>query len=237
VPRSPVGLRSCLFALLAFAEAARGAEVIEDRNVWLHFSVTGPLLGSRPGPNPWRFSFDSPHRFAADAREYAQGVWRFAVGRTLSPEWSAWAGYGFTRTDAPYTRTPYFEHRPFQQLLWSRRTPRAQLSYRLRLEERLPEPSHDTGWRVRQQIRVSLPVREIKPLAWVFSEEYFLNLNATDTGARRGLDQNRVFAGASWQWSEVFRSELGYMHHYTRRNGQPNRVNHVLALNLALAFQ
>lgn len=223
-------------ALLLGTGVARGIGVTEDKNVWLHFSVTGPLLGTRAGPNPWRFAFESPHRFAADAHQYAQGAWRFGVGRTLSPEWSAWGGYVFTRTDVPYTRTPYLEHRPYQQLTWTRRGGRNQLSCRLRVEERFLETGNDMGLRVRQQVRMSVPVREIKPLAWVFSEEYFLNINATDYGARRGLDQNRAFAGASWQWSEVMRTEFGYLHQYVHRNGQPNRVNHALVLHLALSF-
>ena len=233
---SRVGIRPAFAAVLALAGLVRGSTAIQDQNVWLNLSVTGPLLGARTGPNPWRFYFDSPNRFADDAHRYAQGAWRSAVGCHLSPRWSAWAGYGHTRTATPYARVPFGEHRPFQQLLWSRRAGRTNLGYRLRLEERFPDTGTDLGLRLRQQFRLSHPAPGLKPLAWVLSEEYFLNLNVTDYGARRGIDQNRIFAGVAWQWSEGFRSELGYLHHFTNRHGQPNRLNHVLALNLALSL-
>lgn len=229
-------IRLAVTALLVLAGAARGTGVVEDKNVWLHLSLTGPLLGTRTGPNPWRYALESPQRFADNVHKHAQGAWRFGIGRTLTPEWSAWGGYVFTWTDIPYTRTPYAEHRLYQQLSWARRGGRVQLSGRLRVEERFLDTGNDMGLRLRQQVRVSVPVRDVKPLAWVFSEEYFLNLNATDYGARRGLDQNRAFAGTSWQWSDTLRSEVGYLHQYLHRNGSPNRVNHALVIHLALSF-
>jgi hypothetical protein len=229
-------IRLAFATLLAVTGVARGTGVIDDKNVWLHISATGPLLGTRPGPNPWRYAFETPQRFADNVHKHAQGAWRFGVGRMLTPEWSVWGGYVFTWTDTPYTRTPYAEHRPYQQLSWIHRGGRVQYSGRLRVEERFLDTGHDMGLRVRQQFRVSVPAREIKPLAWVFSEEYFLNVIATDYGARRGLDQNRAFAGAAWQWSEILRSEVGYLHQYLQRNGQPNRVNHALVIHLALTF-
>ena len=81
------------------------------------------------------------------------------------------------------------------------------------------------------------PLAGLKPFFWVLWEELFLNLNATDYGAKRGLDQNRAFAGLGWHWSQTARSEAGYLHHFNRRPGRENRVNHVLALNLAFSFK
>ncbi len=213
------------------------ATTVADNNTWLQFSLTAPLVHPADRPSPWRLSLDSPERFANDSHQYAQGTWRGAIGYTLTPHWSAWAGYGFSRTGEPYTRTPYDEHRPFQQLAWKDQAGTFSLQYRLRLEERLPDTGEDLGLRLRHQVRVSHPLPLAQPLSWLVWGEVFLNLNATDYGARRGLDQYRVFAGLGWQWSEVARLEGGYLHHFTPRRGQPDRVNHVLALSLALSFK
>lgn len=234
------GIRAlCLVGVLLSAglERAAASSVIEDRNTWLQLAITGPLLGSRPEARPWRYALDSPNRFGNNSRQYSQGAWRAGIGYMLNQAWSVWAGCSYTYTDTPYTRAPFGEPRGYQQLTWTGRASAFNLQHRFRFEEKFPATGHDMGLRVRHQFRVSHPIPGIRPLAWVWSEEVFFNLNATDYGARRGLDQNRTFAGFAWQWSEHTRSEVGYLHHFTNRSGQPNRVNHVLAVSLALAFR
>ena len=228
---------SAAAALLMFSLAPLGAATVSTHNTWLYFSFTGPLLGPTPEFERWRFSFDSPNRFTSDSRHYAQGTWRSALGYTLSPHWSAWAGYGYSRTGKPYTSTPYGEHRPFQQLVWTDRAGDFTLKYRLRLEERMPDTGDDLGLRLRHQLRISHPLAVAKPLSWIAWGEVFLNLNTTDYGARQGVDQYRGFAGLGWKWSDRLRSEAGYLRQFAPRPGQADRVIHVLALNLALTLK
>jgi hypothetical protein len=218
------------------AARARSAP-IADRNLWAIVSLTGPLLGREPEAGRWRYTFDAPQRFGDDLHRFSQGVWRAGVGYLLTPRWSVWAGYSHTYTDTPYARAPSREHRGFQQLLWGRRVRDLRLNYRLRFEARSPDTGRDTGLRLRHQFRVSHPIRRVPPLSWIVSEEIILNLNATDYGARQGLDQNRAFAGVGWAWSPISRSEAGYMHQLVHRPGGPDRHNHVLAVSLAFAFQ
>lgn len=226
-----------LGAGLMLAGSSSHAGTVEDFNTWIQYTITGPVGRSRDGNNPWRFTFDSPNRFGGNSRHYSQGVWRGGIGYALSKQWSVWAGYGYTDTDVPYARTPFGEHRPFQQVIWTGQRARLSLSSRHRLEERFPETGDDMGLRSRHQFRVSHPVAGVNPLSAVASTELFFNLNATDYGARRGFDQNRTFAGISWQWSKVIRTETGYMNHYTRRPGRENRMNHIWILNVSLAFR
>lgn len=220
----------------AVVTACRSATV-EDFNTWIQYSITGPLGPSREGTNHWRYTFDSPNRFGDNSRRTSQQVWRGGLGYAVTPQWSVWAGYGYSDTDVPYTRVPYGEHRPFQQVIWSGRRRAFNISSRHRLEERFPETGDDFGLRSRHQLRVSHPVGRIAPLSVVISEEIFFNLNTTDYGARRGVDQNRLFGGLGWKWTEFLRTEAGYMNHYSRRPGREKRMNHVLGLNLVLAFK
>ena len=129
------------------------------------------------------------------------------------------------------------EHRGFQQILWLDRVENFTLSTRHRLEERCPDTGHDVGLRSRHLFRATHPLGTLKPLYWSLWDEVFFNLNETDYGAKTGLDQNRTFAGFGWQWTEVTRSEIGYLHHFVRRPGGDDRVNHVLSLTMAPAFR
>lgn len=226
-----------LGAVLVLAGSTIRGKTVEDFNTWFQYSLTGPLGSSRDGTNPWRYTFDSPNRFGGNSRHYSQGVWRGGIGYALTRQWSFWVGYGYSDTDVPYTRTPFGEHRPFQQVIWTGQGARFSLSSRHRLEERFPETGDDMGLRSRHQFRVSHPVAGIAPLSVVASEEIFFNLNATDYGAQRGVDQNRAFVGLGWRWSEILRTETGYMNHYIRRPGRENRMNHVWMINVSLAFR
>ncbi len=226
-----------LLACLALTPISAGGATIHDHNTWVNFSLTGPLLDGQGGASRWRFTFDSPNRFGDNSRQYAQGAWRAGLGYALNSHWSIWAGGSYTRTDTPYSSVPYGEPRGFQQVLWTDRSGDFILQYRLRLEERFPDTGNDLGLRLRQQFRVSHPLPAFKPLSWVLWEELFLNLNETDYGARRGLDQNRAFVGLGWTWSEIVRSEAGYLHHFNRRPGRVDGVNHTLAVSLAITFK
>ena len=235
--RTVVRTIGLLAALVCPGLARANPDVIEDHNTWAQFVITGPLLAHRPGAQQWRYGFDSQLSYANDSSQYAQGVWRGGLGYALNAAWTVGAGYGYTRTNPPYTRASYTEHRGFQQLAWAGRAGDYTLNYRFRFEERFPNPGDEMGLRMRHQFRVSHPIRAIKPLSWVLGDEIFWNLNATDYGARPGFDQNRAFAGFGWQWSETTRSEAGYLHQFARRPGQADRVNHILALSLALSFK
>jgi hypothetical protein len=235
--RSPGRIWRRLAAVLALGVLSVQGATIEDNNTWFHLTITGPLGGSRQGLNRWRYSFDNPNRFANNSSEYAQGVWRAGVSYLLNSKWSVWAGYSYSRTDTPYTSAPVYEHRAAQQIMWADRAGEFSLSSRQRLEERFPDVGQDTGFRYRHQLRVSHPLGLAPPLSWVLWDEIFFNLNDTDYGATSGLEQNRAFAGFGWKWSEVTRSEVGYLNQYGWRPGKDDRVNHVLAIYLTLTFK
>jgi hypothetical protein len=223
-------------ALVVGVLAVHGA-TIEDNNTWMTFLITGPVGEGRHETNPWHYLFDSPLKFADNSQKFAQGTWRGGLGYALNPKWSVWAGYSYTYTDQPYTKTPVREHRGFQQVLWIDRAGDFTLSTRQRLEERFPDVGHDVGLRSRHLFRVTHPLGFFKPLSWALWDEVFFNLNETDYGAKTGLEQNRAFAGFGWKWSEVARSEFGYLHHFVQRPGGDDRLNHVLSISLALTFK
>lgn len=230
----PLGLG--LVLLLLTVDPAPAATVA-DHNTWAQVAISGPLLDRTPGRDRWRYSFDSPHRYDLESRHYYQSVWRLGLGYQFSPRLSLWAGYGYTHTDPQATRVHYGEPRWFQQLLWTERRGNLTFRYRLRLEERFPDTGNDMGLRLRHQLRLNHPLPGSKKFYGVLWEELFHNLRDTDYGARTGFDQNRVFAGLGCHWSEILRTEAGYLHQFGRRVGQPDRILHILALRATLAFK
>jgi hypothetical protein len=226
-----------MLAAITLSTNAICAETVEDFNTWVHYSITSPLPWGNAAGERLRLMFDSPNRFGGDSRKYSQGVWRAGLGYIINANWSVAAGYGYSHTDVPYTRIPFGEHRAFQQVVWSGRSGRFALGSRHRLEERSPETGDDLGLRSRHQFRISHPITGVSWLSWVIWDEVFLNLNQTDYGAERGVDQNRAFAGIGWKASETLRGEIGYLQQLNHRPNAADRVNHVLAFSVAVSFK
>jgi hypothetical protein len=222
-------------ALLLTAVSSRA--VTTERNLWTQLTLTGPLAASTAAPCPWRYTFDTPHRWSVDTDEYAQGTWRAGLGYVLSPKCTLWAGGSVVRNFPPYARVPYSETRWFQQLSWSDQANGCTFAYRLRLEQRHPETGSRMGLRLRHQFRVSHPLPATPRVSWILWDEIFHHLNHPDYGAGRGLDQNRVFAGVGWNSSEIIRQELGYLHQWSNRVGRPNREIHALSYGVTLNFR
>ncbi len=66
-------------------------------------------------------------------------------------------------------------------------------------------------------------------------DEVALFLNTT-ARTRRGLDQNRAFAGVSVALSPALRVETGYQHQFSRSVAGPNRLNHIFTTSLGVTF-
>jgi hypothetical protein len=117
------------------------------------------------------------------------------------------------------------------------------LSSRTRIEQRFrsdgPGSAENDGghsrwaYRFRELVRLAYTVAE-SPFQLLVWDEIFVHLNRTNYPSEPGLDQNRLFAGASYQPNRVLRAELGYMNQFVRRYTDPDQVNHVLLMSLYL---
>lgn len=159
---------------------------------------------------------------------------RSALGYQLSKSVSLWAGY--VRVDTrPQGRNATGENRYFQQLSWvPGSVGGVAVALRTRLEQRTFEGAKDTGWRLRQQIRATVPFRKGGPSAVLTSE--LVALNSTDFGASKGFEQWRNFAGINVPATKHLSVEVGYMNRYVRRRGARDRVDHIVPLTLGLRF-
>lgn len=110
---------------------------------------------------------------------------------------------------------------------------RVKLSGRVRLEHRRRSDGDETGFRLRPQIKASLPVGGSFSL--VASHESFILLNDTDWGQRSGYQRMRNFAGVAWRANGKWSFEAGYMNQYDPgRNRAPDAMAHALSISATL---
>ena len=160
---------------------------------------------------------------------------RPAVFYQLNKQTSLWLGYAHV-VSHPDGKSAFEEDRIWQQLLHNFE-PIGSLSLqsRTRLEQRFIENSDETGYKIRQMIRLTMPSSISSKLRWVAYDEYFINLNDTDYGARRGFDQNRAFLGMNWAFAPDLKFEIGYLNQYVNAKNT-DLDNHVLSSTLNFTF-
>ena len=174
-------------------------------------------------------------RFTDDASRLGQLLVRPSLGWGLGHGVVVSTGYAYVRT-SPSGRAVTHEHRPWQQLAF----PLVQqpsglfLTSRSRIEQRIREDGDDLGHRLRQQLRMTLPLEESgwKAVAW---SEIFLNLNDTDWGQRSGLDRWRNFIGVSIPIVKGVSAEPGYLNQYVN-TASGDLSDHVLSVTLNVGY-
>lgn len=199
----------------------------EDGQGWGAVFATGPVRGDL---FVWlEAQARATDRFGGGS----QLILRPAIGARIAPDAHAVAGYAFIRTD-PETGATVREHRPWQQVQFvalRHRGGAPLMISRTRLEQRMVEGRSDTGWRLRQFVRAQAPIARGGAVQVVGYTEGFFNLNATDFGARAGVDQWRSFVGVGFPVARRVRLEPGYLNQRIFRRGE-DRTNHVLNASL-----
>ncbi|WP_324671386.1 DUF2490 domain-containing protein [Hymenobacter sp. GOD-10R] len=145
------------------------------------------------------------------------------------------------------------EHRPWQQVQWFTKFPKARLMQWVRLEERFRRnirnnealaPGYAFNYRTRFNMALFLPLtrRNFDPGSWQFllNDEVMVNLGKEVR--YNYFDQNRLFAGVAYQISKQAQVQAGYMHLFqqlpagdTYRNQHTIRVFYFHNLDLRAA--
>ena len=215
----------CAMGLLAMAMPTPAKATETDEQIWLaQFSTFS--VGNR-----WLVFTEAQARQTDGVGRLGQIILRPAVGYQVSDTVSVYAGYAWVRTQ-PEGRAASTEHRAYQQL--SLRLVggpgKVTLASRTRLEQRFIEGRSDMGWRVRNLIRLDVPLG--KGVGAIVSGEPFVNLDTTTWGQRAGFDQMRGFAGIGVPLARGIALEAGYAGQYVNRAGVPDRMNHIGSLSL-----
>ena len=216
----------CLTSLPTYAD-----DTEEDGRFWFNVNATGAM----PLEN-CRWYAELQPRWRQEGEHLDQVLVRPAVSYALSKQASVWLGYAYVVTH-PVGKPAFEENRLWQQFLYNFYPIHSlNIQSRTRYEQRFIENSVDTGFKLRQMFRFTLPSGLNPQLQWVLYDEYFVNLNDTDFGAQKGFDQNRAFIGGNWAFNPNTKLEIGYLNQYVNRHNNSDVENHVLSTTLMLTF-
>jgi hypothetical protein len=158
---------------------------------------------------------------------------RPALSMGLGKGVTLWAGYAAVGSTGANSS---WEHRAWQQVQHEHDFGGVIVVNRTRFEERFLPGEDQVGLRIRHMLRSVIPVDDKRVWAVVFSDEIFFNLNSPSSSMAAGFDQNRAFAGISWNVTPEFRLEFGYLNNYVDRPSGVDRMNHVPLLVVNYTF-
>jgi hypothetical protein len=210
------------FLALACQAPVQAAET--DEQIWLaQFSTFS--VG-----NKWLVFTEAQVRQTDGLERLSQIILRPAVGYQVSDAVSVFAGYAWVHTE-PKGRAANTEHRAYQQLSvrLTGGSGKVTVASRTRLEQRFIVGRSDMGWRMRNLVRLDVPLG--KGYSAIVSGEPFVNLDTTTWGQRAGFDQMRGFAGVGIPVARGVALEVGYAGQYVNRFGVPDRMNHIGSLS------
>jgi hypothetical protein len=214
--------------LLAAAGALIAAPARADPvQPWPDVLVSAPLGGK------WSGSVEIVGRLSDDPTRASQLESRFQIGHALGRTLTLWVGYVHVVSYNDGHRDG-IEDQAVEQLNWNPgNLGPIKFSARTRLEQRFILGNDRTAWRVRQLVRLALPVRRT-PLSAVLWTEPFVALNGT-AATGRTFEQLRTFAGVAVHLSQHTDLELGYLNQRLYR-ASGNLVNHAVPLVLNVRF-
>lgn len=215
-------------AAIAFLVAVPAYAADQDTQIW------GAVNASFDVSEKIVVTLEGQARFTDDAGRLGQALLRPSVGYRLGKNTTASLGYAYVDTD-PVGPARTQEHRLWQQMAFRIAGDGKGLTVtgRTRLEQRWFEGRGDMGWRLRQQVRATMPLSgKTRAVLW---SEPFLNLDDTSWGQRSGLDRWRNSAGVSIPVSKVVTIEPGYINQWVVVRGT-DRVHHIGNLTLNARF-
>jgi hypothetical protein len=217
--RLPLAAAALLLAVPATAATT------QDEQAWINLTAMGSF-GQKGA-----YFFEVQPRIGDGISRLDQTLIRPAVGVKLSSKATLYQGYALVltnRENAPNLT----EHRSFQQLSWVMGKPLGgEFSTRTRFEQRFRKDGDDVGLRIREMVRMEVPVAKNGLAALVYAEG-FLALNDTDWGARSGFDQLRSFIGAEIPLAGRSTIEFGYLNQTINQTQGRTRMNHVVSFTL-----
>lgn len=217
-----------IFAAGVMLSVATPALASEDWQHWETLSVTVNL------PDDFRISSETVAR-NSDARGLYEIEQAVMVGRKVSKKATVWAGYVFNPS---YNHGDFRarEHRFRQQVNFDgvAKVGPFKVGGRLRMEQRWREGRTGTGWRLRPQVKASMPL--VGKTSFALSHESFINLNTTSFQTVDGYERMRNSASVTTPLAKNVNLEVGYLNQHGFVRGGPDTSDHVLTAGLSATF-
>lgn len=185
-------------------------------------------------PDNFKLSSETVFR-TSDARGFYEIEQNLMVGKKVSKVVTLWLGYTF---DPAYSHGTFVrrEHRFRQQVSFDgfAKAGPVKFSGRLRLEQRWREGISGTAWRLRPQLKASVPVAGKTTLS-VATEE-FIDLNNTTFQPIDDLERMRNSVTLTTPLAKNVNVEVGYLNQHGFIPNAVDTDDHVLTLGLSATF-
>lgn len=226
--RSPLVASAFAAGFLSATPSAAHAQE-QNAEMWVSATVSGPISGPLLG------SVEATLRIDDANTSQPTRVIRPMLGYKLSKPVSLWIGY--TRIEQfPTGRPRATENRLFQQVSWNMgEMGLIGLSSRTRLEQRYFSNGGGSAWRLREQLKATIPLHRTH-VSIIVTTEPFVTLQTSVPAANTGLEQWRNSLGVSVALSKSVAIEVGYLNRYIVRHNAPDKVDHVMPLALSYRF-
>ena len=229
-------LLTLLVTLASFAPEAYTQDDT-DHTAWSWVRVDGQLddLSSQESKQTkFPYSIEWHYRLKNDAQDFSQFILRPMLGYNLNEKQTLWVGYALITQDRQGEIVN--EQRLFQMITFKGKVSDSPMVYlaSTRLEERVLENYDELNLRLRQSLRIAIPLMENKnfKLSLIFQDEVFLRLNETQWAGARGYDQNRLYIGLEHQ-TKIGNTSVainaGYMNLHT-----PTKTTHMINVGVRI---
>ena len=207
---------------------AAPAAAREDTQYWQNVTVNVAL------PSNFKIQNETVLR-TSDTRGFYEVENNVMLGKKLNKVVTVWLGYTF---DPQYSHGTFIrrEHRLRQQVNFDgfAMIGKVKLSGRVRLEERWREGLPGTAYRLRPQVKASVPIAGKTTLT--VSSEPFFNLNNTGFQTVDGLERMRNAIYISVPLGKKVSVDFGYLNQHSFVPNGPDNSDNVLTAGITANF-
>lgn len=215
-------------AVLAALLAAPPAAGADDAQAWLALAATTKLSDRVD------LVLDTNTRLYDNASHYGHFQVRGLIGWKPSDTGMLGVGYSYVWS-RDVGAEPVREHRIFQQANYRfLKLGKAELVGRTRLEQRFFSDESGVSVRVRQQVRLNVPLKGPDGLKGIVYTEGLAMLSTPAEDRGEGINQFRSFAGLGIPLTDTLSMEAGYLNQSIVKGA--DRMNHILSLGLGAKF-
>lgn len=220
-------LRKLLAPLLAVALCWPAAASAADTELRLAASASHGVAGGLA------LDLDARTHIADALSRIDQVRFGGALNLALAPGITVGAGYDYSRY-FPEGRAGYHAHRTIEQLGYALATlGGARFDGRTRLEQTMLDSGERTRHRLRQRLRLTVPLADHGRLRGIAYGEAYAALRDRP-GVPSGLEQWRAYAGLSLPLAGAASLQAGYLHMVSLPG--PDRATRAIELNLSTRF-
>lgn len=214
-----------ILSLCSYGDMSFADNVKEYTKIWTSGNVTGSISKDQR----WKYYLEPQLRLIDDHYKFHQANIYGGIYYQTTPALSFWVG-AFRRYETRVDGSTYQEYRLWEQMVWEvLKSDALTLSSRSRLEERKNFNRAAVANRLREKIKLELPIGQVAKYSVVLADEVFLQLNQPSWVVNRVFSQNRASIGIGVMINNATSCEVGYLNEF--QYGAPNTMSNVLYLD------